>query len=106
MKILAERSGVGCRPGFQASPEDKEEPFSEAFRGLFPKRNGLVGAGAEVEAPLTGLEMWRKCGDCTGVPGLGKEEEVAGTPAGLQALSLAESLSADRPVLFWPSCCG
>lgn len=109
MKIIAERSGVGYRPGFQAShPEDAEEPFSEAFRGFFPKGKGLVGAGAEAEAPLTGLEMWGKCGcgDCTGVPGLGKEEEVEGTAAGLQALSLAESLSADRPVLFWPSCCG
>lgn len=35
--------------------------------------------------------------------GLGSGEEVDGTPAGLLALSLAESLS-ERFVLFTPSC--
>lgn len=37
--------------------------------------------------------------------GLGSGEEVDGTPAGLLALSLAESLS-ERFVLFTPSCGG
>lgn len=41
------------------------------------------------------------CGDWAGVPGLGKEDEVDAAPAGLPALSLAESLSGpDLPVLF------
>lgn len=40
------------------------------------------------------------------MPGLGSEEDVEGAPAGLPALSLAESLSGpDLLVLFWPSCC-
>lgn len=80
-----------------------EDPFSAVFRTLFPKLNcrfGLV-----IVEPLIGLDILVKLAGegCTSVLGLGSGEDVEAAPAGLLALSLAESLS-ERFVLFTPSC--
>lgn len=109
------------RSGAPRHPEEVDEPFRETFRGLLPLlppfppplllnwlkgRLGVDGAAAGV--PLTLVGTWGSCGcgDWAGVPGLGSDDDVDGAPAGLPALSLAESLSGpDLLVLFWPSCC-
>lgn len=104
------------RFGAPRHPEEVEEPFRETFRGLLPPLlplpnwvKGRLGVGgAAVGVPLTLMGPWGSCGcgDCAGVPGLGSDEDVDGAPAGLPALSLAESLSGpDLLALFWPSCC-
>lgn len=63
---------------------------------------GVVGAAAGVPLTLLGAGGW---GDWAGVTGLGSDDDAEGAPAGLPALSLAESLSTpDRLVLFRPSC--
>lgn len=108
--VLAERvSGVGWSGpallGAPRHPDEVDEPFRETFRGLppLPPQNwvkGRLGLGAvAVGVPLTVqpllllLLLPCGCGDCAGVPGLGRDEDVDGAPAGLPALSLAESLS-------------
>lgn len=106
---------VRSGPGPPGHPEEVDEPFRETFRGLLPLPhwvNGRLGVGgAAVGVPLTLLGPCGSCGscgwgDCAGVPGLGSDEDVDGAPAGLPALSLAESLSGpDLLALFWPSCC-
>lgn len=124
---LAERvSGVGLvRSGPVSHPEVVADPFRVTFRALpapvlgpFPPENwvkalgglrGGGGGGGLVEGvPFTGPCGSCACGDWAGVPGLGSDEEadVDGAPAGLPALSLAESLSGpDLWAWFWPSCC-
>ncbi len=84
-------------------PDDVEDPFSAIFRTLLPNVNCRLGL--VIVVPLIGLEIWVRwgCEGWTSVLGLGSGEEVDGTPAGLLALSLAESLS-ERFVLFTPSC--
>lgn len=125
--FLAEReSGVGWSgPVPVRHPELVEDPFRVTFRALlppvlvlFPPENwvkgrggfsgGGGGGGGLVEGvPLTGPCGSCACGDWAGVPGLGSDEDVDvdGAPAGLPALSLAESLSGPDLLLFWPSCC-
>lgn len=109
--VWAEReSGAGCSGAVQSgAPRHPEEPFRETFLGLPQLPNcvndlpGVEGAAAGVPFTLLGAGGW---GDCAGVPGLGSDDDVDGAPAGLPALSLAESLSRpDLLVLFWPSCC-
>lgn len=96
-------------PVQSGAPRHPEEPFRETFLGLPQLPNcvndlpGVDGAAAGVPFTLLGAGGW---GDCAGVPGLGSDDDVEGAPAGLPALSLAESLSRpDLLVLFWPSCC-
>lgn len=83
-------------------PDEVEEPFREGLRALLPKVNCRLGL--VMEEPLIGFETCGKwgCGDWRGVLGLGSGDEVDGAPAGLQALSLAESLS-ERLALLRPS---
>lgn len=95
-------------PDRSGAPRHPEEPFRDTFLGLPQLPNcvndlpGVDGAATGVPFTLLGAGGW---GDCAGVPGLGSDDDVEGAPAGLPALSLAESLSRpDLLVLFWPSC--
>lgn len=87
--------------------EVADDPFIDDFRGLLAKEDWWFPLGLLL-VPFIVLEMWGNCGwgDCTGVLGLGKQEEVEGIPpAGLLALSLPESLSSSpvfgSPSLWW-----
>ena len=76
----------------------------EALRALLVKDEWWLLLGLP-PVPFIVLEIWGNwgCGDCTGVLGLSKQDEVeAVPPAGLLAFSLPESLSRS-PLLFKPS---
>lgn len=80
----------------------------EDFRALLVKEDWWLLPGLLL-VPFMVLEMCGNCGwgDWTGVLGLGRQEEVEGSPpAGLLALSLPESLSSSplllRPSRWWP----
>lgn len=76
----------GSRPGRQPD-EVAEEPFMEDFRALLVKEDWWLLPGLLL-VPFMVLEMCGNCGwgDWTGVLGLGRQEEVEGSPpAGLLA---------------------
>lgn len=78
-------------------PDEVAEQLSETFRGLPSCAKGRLGVErATAGVPFTLLPGGPRGGgseDCAASPGLGREEDVDGAPAGLPALSLAESLS-------------
>ena len=113
MKTSEERVFRGLRKACvitRGHPEEADDPLTDIFRDLMLNGYGRLWArGVKLGAPfwlLGALGVNCGCGDCAGVLGLGNDEDVEGTPAGLLALSLAKSLSGpDRPVLFGASGC-